>query len=568
MAINIPNRIVRTLAESLVYLAFLCASLAAEAQTVPESTRIERLPKQLDIPVPPTVKQPLLLDAPSVFRSAVPKGAEKFHFILKQVKIEGATIYTADELAAYYEKMIGKDVSVADIYGVADAITQRYRDDGYVLARAGMPAQHVDNGAIVIHVVEGHVERVRFADDSYRRGMLAKLAERVLQMRPLHIPTLQHMLLAFNNDSLLSVTSVIEPLEQKGNSEGAVGLLINVERKHLGAMAQLDNSGSRFIGPWQQMVEATMRDGAVAYDTLRLRELTTLPSDELRYGSLEYTLPLDVFGTALSIQTDIGRSQPGYNLQDFEITGDYKRFALSLEQPWQWARDKKFSGNIGLERKDVQTDLLGSTLYQDVIVAAHIGLERQYADRWEGSTLGTVTLTQGINAFGARKSGSPNLSRANGKSDFTKIDTTITRLQGLGTHFTAAIAASGQYGFSQLLSSEQCGYGGMVFGRAYDASEITGDSCISGSVELRYKGWDVLTPPLHVTPLAFYDIGKTWTPDDQQSGASAGMGLRIAINTKAEAQLTAAFPLTRDIATPLNSSQQGPRYGLHLVGRY
>ena len=39
-----------------------------------------------------------------------------------------------------------------------------------------------------------------------------------------------------------------------------------------------------------------------------------------------------------------------------------------------------------------------------------------------------------------------------------------------------------------LLSPELCGYGGRAFGRAYDPSELVGDSCVELLGELR---WDL-----------------------------------------------------------------------------
>ena len=50
---------------------------------------------------------------------------------------------------------------------------------------------------------------------------------------------------------------------------------------------------------------------------------------------------------------------------------------------------------------------------------------------------------------------------------------------------------------------EQCGYGGRVFGRAYDPSELLGDHCWMASGELRY---DVPSVSIH------------WVPDAQLYG--------------------------------------------------
>jgi hemolysin activation/secretion protein len=46
--------------------------------------------------------------------------------------------------------------------------------------------------------------------------------------------------------------------------------------------------------------------------------------------------------------------------------------------------------------------------------------------------------------------------------------------------------AYGQYALNPLLVSELCGYGGRLFGRAFDPSQFVGDSCFEALGELRY----------------------------------------------------------------------------------
>jgi hemolysin activation/secretion protein len=77
-------------------------------------------------------------------------------------------------------------------------------------------------------------------------------------------------------------------------------------------------------------------------------------------------------------------------------------------------------------------------------------------------------------------------SRRGGRLDFSKIEGQYNRLQPLAPRVSVLVAVYGQYAFTPLLVPERCGYGGRIFGRAFDPSELMGDHCWLASAELRY----------------------------------------------------------------------------------
>ena len=117
----------------------------------------------------------------------------------------------------------------------------------------------------------------------------------------------------------------------------------------------------------------------------------------------------------------------------------------------------------------------------------------------------------------------------------------------------------GQYSKDGLLSTEECGIGGSQFGRAYDFSEILGDSCMAGSLELRYA-INTQGSSLQYTQLyTFYDGGKTSnhnplnaSDNRTKSLTSTGLGVRFGIWKFLSGSLEAAKPLTRDVANEGN----------------
>jgi hemolysin activation/secretion protein len=59
-----------------------------------------------------------------------------------------------------YEEHIGKDITLDFPWTLADAITSKYRDQGYFLTRAYVPEQDIKGGVITIKIIEGYIGQV------------------------------------------------------------------------------------------------------------------------------------------------------------------------------------------------------------------------------------------------------------------------------------------------------------------------------------------------------------------------------------------------------------------------
>ena len=110
------------------------------------------------------------------------------------------------------------------------------------------------------------------------------------------------------------------------------------------------------------------------------------------------------------------------------------------------------------------------------------------ADPWRGINQLNVTFSQGIDGLGST-SNNPLASRLDGRVDFTKVEVLASRTQPLFDPFSAFISGYGQYATTSLLTPEQCCFGGRFFGRAYDPSDLLGDSCYMGNCRaaLRFR---------------------------------------------------------------------------------
>ncbi len=207
-----------------------------------------------------------------------------------------------------------------------------------------------------------------------------------------------------------------------------------------------------------------------------------------------------------------------------------------------------------------------------MISALRAGLTWDQVDRWNGVNIVDWEFSQGIDAFGASEEGDPQLSRDGGRPDFSKTNLYLARLQSLGPGWSILIAGSGQYAFTNLLSPEEFAFGGEPFGRAYDSSEIVGDSGAAGKLELRYT-FDALGRG-GLTTYGFYDTGRVWRrlgPNERQGecsefdqsacdedGASAyGGGLRFTLSDWLTGYAEVAVPIDQIVVA---EGDDDPRY--------
>jgi hemolysin activation/secretion protein len=72
-------------------------------------------------------------------RSPVPRAVDEIKFKLVDIRIDGTKTLPASQFRPLYQDMIGKQISLANIFDVADGIEKAYRDAGYLLVRAYVP---------------------------------------------------------------------------------------------------------------------------------------------------------------------------------------------------------------------------------------------------------------------------------------------------------------------------------------------------------------------------------------------------------------------------------------------
>lgn len=552
--------------------ALLFANSAAFAQAnVPSSADAGRVEQQM-----PTLRSDSLVDGvagvTAVGVQSAPSGAQNVKLTLKEVVIADASAYDTTELSEVYAHQIGQTITLADVYGIAERLTAKYRNDGYVLTQVIVPPQTIDGGTVRLRVVEGFVDQVRFQGQT--RGdmsFLAPFADKIRASKPLNSATLERYLLIMNDMAGMQARAVLSP---SPTVAGATDITLVVDQRAFNLFSQIDNRGSRYLGQLQANAGVRFNNMLGLYEGINIQGASApdgWPGRELDYVGINWQQPLNHEGTRLTLGGSITATQPGYTLEQFDVEGLARSLTAEVYHPFIRSRNKNLFGTLRFNwLNSERNDNTGLGEIDDHLRVVRAGGTWQFTDRFVGINTFNTEVSKGLDIMGASDKGDTGLSRAAGDPQFFKATAEISRLQRLNNRFDVFGSVIGQKSANKLLASEEFGVGGVSYGSAYDSSEITGEDGLAARAELRVND-PVVTPLQQLQVYGFYDVGRVWDRDNTvvrnriRSLSSSGAGLRFTVNENISGNFEVAVPLTRDVET---SGDTDPRAFGGLTARF
>src|SRR5258706_1747781 len=455
--------------------------------------RLDQIFREAPVPPPTTPAPSLEVEQPPPEQA--PDSAGSIPLQLESVTLVGMTVYSAGELEAYWKDRIGKPGTLGDLFAIATAITTRYRNDGYVLSRAVVPAQEIEGGRVTIRIIEGYVDKVVFEGDDDRPGLLRGYGEAITSARPVRVADLERYLLLIGDQPGGTVSSVLRPSTEQ---TGAADLIIKVDREMMQNFATLDNRGTRFVGTLQGTTGTRLNSLFGMADQTFVRAISTpIFPNELMAFDVNNLIVLDSEGTTLGTMLNYARAHPGFTLRtptDLDITSQAQTIGFNINRPIIRSRIENLRFNVQAVANDYKTTsalAAGTTgdglLLRDKIRSLRAGAIYENVDTWRGANAVGLVFSHGFDILGATPSGTDRLSRTAGRSDYTKVTLEASRLQSLGGSWTVNAAFTSQYAFTPLLASEQLGLGGSQYLRSYDPSDIVVDMGVASKFELQYN---------------------------------------------------------------------------------
>jgi hemolysin activation/secretion protein len=553
--------------------------LGASAQAVRGGDLPGRERERFAVPQPP-LSQP---GGPAIMlpSTAPPSGADKLTVTIRGICIKGGTVYRKEDLAPLYQDLVGHTVPVTALYDLAKRITAKYGSDGYVLSRAIVPPQALaPHGATpCLKIVEGWIDNVEWpAAVAPYRDFFTHYTAKITAERPVNVHTIERYLLLAGDLPGLHFNASLKPSK---THEGAATLVVEVVQKPFDVFGRFDNRGTPARGPNEFLLGASLNNLLRQHEQLAFSWADTVPhTNELQFFAANYRQVLTAEGLYAFANASYGYGFPG-DLQLLNFRTRSTVVEAGLASPVIRTRER----NLTLSGLAFMSDSLSDEnpfnagvmpFSADRLRGLRFKADGDWADRFLGINQVNLTYSQGFHGFGSSDNNAAltdpvPTSRQFGRVDFEKIEATLARTQPLIGRFSAFASLYGQYAFTPLLVPEQCGYGGRFYGRAYDPSELLGDHCVEGQVELRYDLPKFAPSVDQVQLYGFADYGRLWLLAPAQNApsfgtsvnitaASAGGGVRFSLL----GQYTADF----SVAKAIEGTRDDTRFFFILGARY
>ncbi|TCV92329.1 hemolysin activation/secretion protein [Luteibacter rhizovicinus] len=480
--------------------------------------------------VPPPRTPPQAND-PSLDMHRPEKGprGDSAPFQVNRIDITGATSLPVDELHALVASGEGKQLTLAQLYELADRITEAYREKGYPLASAYVPAQKLNGGVVRIAVLEARYGAVTLnnhsaTSDRPLRATLASLASGT----PVTQGDLDRSLLLLGDIPGVVTTSVIRPGSEPGTSDLVVDA---ADRPRYTGVVSLDDYGNRYTG--RTRLSGTLNVNSLLHqgDMLIANALTS--GANMKYGQLGYRFLVNGEGTV------IGASASAL---DYRLSGDLRALrghgtaqvdSLFISHPFIRSTRGNLYGQLEFDHRRLNDDI-------DVVgIQTH-----RHTNSWTGVLAGDTRDTHGVTNF--------NLSATYGqlgfnddfaefvdaistrtKGHYLKWSLSIARLQQLSTNNALYVGFQGQWANRNLDTAEQFYLGGANNVRGYDTGAIAGTQGQMLNIEFRHTL--AVSLPGIWTATAFADGGRvtiyknTFAPGINSAHVQdVGVGLRWA----------------------------------------
>lgn len=557
--------------QGVAIAALCCAPIAAHAGQAANAQIGKSMQRDADITDPGVAERTLAKPlATSEVRSpvittgpvaAAASGMPDVDIPVGAIRVDGALSFRAAQFAPLFEPYVGRRLSAVDLKALAQGVADVARARGFVFASAWIPQQTLSTGVLRVRLDEGRIDEVRL------NGLVDAAVSRRLAIltdgQPVTRPELERALLLAGDLPGVTIT------ETRYQREGERSVLVvDTSAKSIVGNVQIDNWGSRTVGPIRVRVRADLNNALLAGDQFSLRgTLTPIDPRELATVGFDYAADTGADGLLAGIGASYTRVRPGRRARGDEIDGRSTSVNANLSYPLLRSRDANVWATIDVTVRDVEQDRENRTVRDDRLSTVTLGLSGYRG--WLGGWLyARLNARQGVDLFDATRRGDPMASRRGGSAIFSKLDLYADWTGPIAGPLGLKLAAEGQLSSRALLSSEEMGIGGPRFGRAYDYSERSGDHGIAGLVELRY---DLKNAPIldRTTQLyVFADAGTVGNfGRDGRGGSlySAGGGVRIDLSKVFDASAEVGFPIRHD---RFETGDRSPRVSFTVSARF
>ncbi|SAK60359.1 hemolysin activation/secretion protein-like protein [Caballeronia calidae] len=491
-------------------LAVLFATLVAATARDMRDVHAQALPnagstlreQQQQAPVPPPPSDLRLNVTPAPEPPPPAAGAPGgIRFEVKGFAFTGNTLFSSAELLDVARPVIGPDRSLDDLENAADRVSAFYRRHGYLVARAYVPPQQIDNGIVRIAVSEGRYGHIGIDNRSRTRDPV--IARFFSTLKPGDVidehALTRATLLAQDAAGTTGANATISPGLLPGTSDMTLQM---PQARPLSGSVQADNYGQTTTGTARLIGALQWNNPLGIGDQLGARLLGSITGQF--YGNIGYTVPVGGSGLAWGIGYTRSTYSVGGQFDELDAYGSANVFSTFVSYPLLRAPSANVYTTLGYDHK---------------LLSDHLGAFDSVSDKTSDvgrlGLSGNLTLEKSITTFdtsiqqGNLRYKSPQQEQIASQiaGSFTKFVFAVTHLHVIGDQANGTqlyFSLTGQASSHNLDSSEQISLGGPYAVRAYATGDAPVDEAYIATFELRQTIKQSLVPVL-VTLAGFVD---------------------------------------------------------------
>ena len=451
--------------------------------------------------------------------------ADGTRILVNALHVTGTTVFSEAELIAATDFQPGRELSLADLRGIAAKIADYYNRRGYFVAQAYVPAQDIGGGAVTIAVVEGHYGAINLNNQTNLSNGLARYvlsgvdSGDIVENAPL-----ERRLLLLSDIPGVRVKSTLAPGSLVGTSDLTVDV---VPGQRVTGSIEADNAGNRYTGAYRVGGTVSLNNALGYGDVATLRVLTSFDGLYFFRASYQALLGNVTLGVAYgNLHYKLGKE---FKSLDARGSGD----VISIYGSYPLIRSYNNSLYIvaDFDAKSFRDRIRATSSISDRRVrVGMIGLSGDEHDDFGGGG----STYYGVNGFfGNLDIRTPavlavDALTARSDGNYYKLAFNVARLQNVYGPLSLYASVRGQIASRNLDTSEKMELGGAYAVRAYPEGESYGDEGYVASLEARVllpRFWSSMPGSMHVA--GFVDTGKVklnhtpWFPGDNHRNLSA-----------------------------------------------
>ena len=453
-------------------------------------------------------------------------------FEVQQIDISGHTRLPIKALHALVADSEGKKLSLHELGQLAQRLTDYYREQGYPLSRAIIPAQTVSAGVVRMIIIEGRYGEVILSNSSrVNSSVLRRLLSPLKTGKVISQSDLDRSLLLMSDINGIGVDATLKPGAVVGSADMEVS---TVPLPALTGNLTMDNFGNRYTGQNRMNMALSYSNPLHLGDSLNMNVLST--GSGMVYGRLAYEILVNGQGSRAGIAYSNLSYALGDALASLQAHGSAQSQSLWLRHPLLRSRNSNINGQLQYDGLLLQDQIDSSALQtrrQMQSITASLNGDVRDAVLGGGLSSWSVGMTTGQVRFGDTDAQQSDAASAKIAGSFSKWNGSLARLQSLSANDSLFLNFSVQAARSNLDSSQKIIVGGPYNVRAYGMGAAAGDSVAVLSAELRHQlNW---LAQGRLTATAFFDSAyvvtnaNPWVAGNNHARLSgAGLGLNWA----------------------------------------